>query len=122
MAAVVTGLDPETPVPEDIPTLTDESYRAFVADHDRAIVTVWKHHCDPCEAMKDELDDILERIPDGVAVGGIDGEECTDFRSAYGVDAAPAMILFADGELSEGFTGRATPERAAAACAEAYGL
>jgi thiol-disulfide isomerase/thioredoxin len=121
MAALVTELDPETPVPEGIETLTDETYPAFVADHDRAIVTVWKHHCDPCEAMKEELDAILEQIPDGVAVGGIDGDSATSFRSAYGIDAAPAMVLFVDGELEEAFTGRATPERAAAACAEAYG-
>ncbi|WP_435076009.1 thioredoxin family protein [Halococcus sp. AFM35] len=120
MAAVVTELDPETPVPEDVETLTDETYPAFVADHDRAIVTVWKHHCDPCEAMKEELDAILERIPDGVAVGGIDGKHAPSFRRAYDVDAAPAMVLFENGELREGFTGRATPDRAAAACVEAY--
>lgn len=120
MAAVVVELGPGTPVPEDIERLDDESYGEFVGAHDRAIVTVWKHHCDPCEAMKDELDAILGEVPDEVAVGGLDGERCPAFRRTYGIDAAPALVLFADGEFREGFTGRATPERVAAACAEVY--
>ena len=120
MAVVVTELGPGTPVPDDLERLDDDTYGTFVSTHDRAIVTVWKHHCDPCEAMKDELDAILGAIPEGITVGGIDGERCSGFRHAYGIDAAPAMVLFADGEFREGFTGRATPERVAAACAEVY--
>lgn len=121
MAAVVIEFDPETPVPESVERLTDETHSAFVATHDRAIVTVWKRRCDPCEAMKSDLDEILERIPEGVAVGGIDGEAAPSFRRTYGIDAAPAMALFENGELLDAFTGRATPERAAAACETAYG-
>jgi hypothetical protein len=120
MAAVVADLGPGTPVPDAVERLDDDSYEDFVAAHDRAIITVWKHHCDPCEAMKDELDAILDAVPSGVAVGGLDGEECIGFRRAYDIDAAPAMVLFADGEFCEGFTGRATPERVGTACAEAY--
>lgn len=120
MARVVSELSPGTPVPDAVTELDDESYAAFVAAHDRAIVTVWKHHCDPCETMKDDLDAILDAVPEGVAVGGLDGERCAAFRRAAEIDAAPALALFADGELEAGFTGRATAERVAAACAEVY--
>ncbi len=120
MAVVVTELGPGTPVPEGIETLTDENYENFLTAHDRAIVTVWKHHCDPCEAMKEDLDEILDAVPDGVAVCGIDGESCIEFRRAYGIDAAPTLVLFENGKFEEGFTGRATPERVAAACADVY--
>jgi PAS domain-containing protein len=120
MARVVDGVGPGTPVPEDIPELDDESYRAFVEANERAIITVWKHHCDPCEAMKEELDAILDAIPDGVAIGGLDGEQCEEFRRAHGIDAAPAIVLFENEEFREGFTGRATPDRVAAACEEVY--
>lgn len=121
MAVVVTELGPGTPVPDAVETLTDEEYKSFISAHDRAIVTVWKHHCDPCETMKDDLDGILDAIPEGVAVSGLDGESCVEFRHEYGIDAAPALVLFEDGEFQEGFTGRATPERVATACAEVYG-
>lgn len=120
MASMVVELEPDTPVPEEVETLTDESYEGFLTDHDHAIVTVWKHHCDPCEAMKDDLDAILSEIPSRVAVGGIDGENAPSFRRAYGIDSAPAMVMFENGEFREGFTGRATPERVASACAEVY--
>lgn len=120
MAVVITELGPGTPVPDAVETLTDEEYKEFVSAHDRAIVTVWKHHCDPCEAMKEDLDDILDGIPDEVAVSGIDGESCVEFRREYGIDAAPALVLFEDGEFREGFTGRATPERVETACAGVY--
>jgi thiol-disulfide isomerase/thioredoxin len=121
MAAIVTELDPETPVPEAVERLTDETHSAFVAAHDRAIITVWKHRCGPCDAMKGDLDEVLERIPEGVAVGGIDGEAAPSFRRTYGIDAAPAMALFENGEFLDAFTGRATPERAAAAYETTYG-
>jgi hypothetical protein len=120
MAVVVTELGPGTPVPEEVETLIDDTYEGFLAGHERAIVTVWKHHCDPCETMKEEIDAILDAIPDGVVVGGIDGEKCSDFRRTYDIDAAPAMVLFTNGEFQEGYTGRATPERVASACAEVY--
>ena len=121
MARVVDNVEPGTPVPDGVVELDDESYRGFVEANERAIVTVWKRHCDPCEAMKDELNEILDAMPEAVSVGGLDGEQCDDFRRAYGIDAAPAMLLFENGEFCEGFTGRATAERVAAACAEVYG-
>ncbi|WP_079890735.1 thioredoxin family protein [Halococcus agarilyticus] len=120
MARVVRELGPGTPVPEGVVELDDESYEGFVSSHDRAIVTVWKHHCDPCETMKDDLDAILAAVPDDVAVGGLDGESSPEFRRVSGIDAAPAMALFENGELREGFTGRATPDRVAAACTDVY--
>lgn len=120
MAVMVAATGPDTPVPDAVVELDDESYEAFVSSHDRAIVTVWKHHCDPCEAMKDDLDAILAAVPESVAVGGLDGERCAGFRCATDIDAAPAMALFADGDLAAGFTGRATAERVTAACAEVY--
>lgn len=120
MAVVVTELGPGTPVPDAVETLTDEEYESFVSAHDRAIVTVWKHHCAPCEAMKEDLDGILDAIPDEVAVSGIDGESSSKFRREYGIDAAPALVLFEGGEFQEGFTGRATPERVETACADVY--
>jgi hypothetical protein len=121
MARVVHELGPGTPVPDAVVELDDGSYEGFVADHDRAIVTVWKHHCDPCETMKDDLDAILAAVPDGVAVGGLDGESSPEFRRMTGIDAAPALALFEDGELQEGYTGRATPDRVATACTDVYG-
>ena len=110
MARMATELGPSTPVPDELEHLDDETYETFVTDSHRAVVTVWKLFCDPCEAMKRQLDEILATFPEGVPVGGLDGEQCPAFCSDVGVDAAPAIVLFEDGEAVEVITGRTDPD------------
>lgn len=118
MAGIVAEVGPQSPVPETLDELDDDTWAGFVADRDRAVVTVWKRRCDPCEAMKSEIDEILAALPDGVAVGGLDGEACPEFCRETEVNAAPAVAFFEDGELLAAETGRQRPgplgERAAA--------
>nr|WP_135364719.1 thioredoxin domain-containing protein [Halosimplex halophilum] len=121
MAAIVAEVGPQSPVPDALDELDDGSWGAFVADHDRAIVTVWKRRCEPCEAMKEEVDELLAALPDGVAVAGLDGESCPDFCRENAVNAAPAVAFFADGDLLEAVTGRRSPGPLGERAAELYG-
>ena len=121
MARMVAELAPSTPVPSAVEHLDDDSYEAFVADEDRAVVTVWKLFCDPCEAMKQDLDAVLAAFPADAPVGGGDGEQCPAFCRDVGVDAAPAVVLFDDGDPVETITGRTDPEPLAERVAEVYG-
>jgi len=109
MAALVVDVDPGSPVPNGLEELDDESYEAFLAENPDAVLTVWKTGCHPCDAMKDDLDEILDRVPDGVAAAGLDGESVPSFRLAYGVDSAPAVLAFEDGELADSLSGRRSP-------------
>ncbi|WP_136602154.1 thioredoxin family protein [Salinigranum halophilum] len=109
MAALVVEVGPGSPVPGQLDELDDDSYEAFLAEHPDAVLTVWKTGCHPCDAMKDDLDEILGRVPDGVAVAGLDGESVPSFRLEYGVDSAPAVLAFSDGTLVESLTGRRSP-------------
>ena len=59
--------------------------------------------------MKADLEEILERVPDDVAVAGVDGEAVPSFRLDYGVDSAPATLAFEGGELVESLSGRRSP-------------
>lgn len=121
LAAIVAGVSAVSPVPDAMPELGDEDYAAFLEEHPDAVLFVWRLHCEPCDAMKADIDEILDRVPDGVAVAGIDGESVTDFRREFDVDAAPATLTFADGELVECVTGRGTPDQVAALFDEAFG-
>ena len=121
MAGIVVQVGPQSPVPEALEQLDDDGWAAFVADHDRAVVTVWKRRCDPCEAMKGEIDDILAALPDGVAVAGVDGEACPDFCRENEVNAAPAVAFFADGEVLEAVTGRRSSGPLGERAAELFG-
>ncbi|MFC7138921.1 thioredoxin family protein [Halosimplex aquaticum] len=121
MAGIVVEVGPDSPVPDGVTELDDDSYADFLADHDRAVVTVWKRGCDPCEEMKAELDEILAALPDGAAVGGLDGEQCPDFCRTHEVNAAPAVVFFDDGDRLDVVTGRTSPASLAERVAELYG-
>ena len=109
MAALVMEIGPGSPVPDRLTELDDESYEAFLAEHPDAVVTVWKTGCHPCDAMKEDIDEIVDRLPEGVAIAGVDGESVPSFRLEYGVDSAPATLVFREGELVESLSGRRSP-------------
>jgi hypothetical protein len=121
MAALVTEVGPKSPVPDALDELDDDSWERFVAEHDRAVVTVWKRRCEPCEAMKEEIGELLAALPDDAAVAGLDGESCPDFCRENEVNAAPGVAFFADGDLVEAVTGRRSPGPLGERAAELYG-
>jgi hypothetical protein len=106
-AGVVAGMEPASPVPDRLEEVDDGSWHGFVGGGD-AVVTVWKRHCDPCDALKGDLDDVLAALAaeSDAPTAGLDGESCPDFCRATGVNAAPAVCCFRDGELVEAVTGR----------------
>ncbi len=120
MANIVAEVGPDSPVPGAVTELDDDSYAEFLADHDRAVVTVWKRGCAPCEGMKEELDEILSALPADAAVGGLDGEQCPDFCREHKVNAAPAVVFFEDGDLLDAVTGRTSPGPLGERAAELY--
>lgn len=121
MARMATELGPSTPVPDGVEHLDDDSYEAFVEATDRAVVTVWKLFCDPCEAMKDQFEEVLAAFPEDVPVGGLDGEKCPTFCGEAGVNAAPAIVMFEDGEVVDVVTGRTDPGPLEERVADVYG-
>jgi thiol-disulfide isomerase/thioredoxin len=121
MAGLVTGVTPTSPVPDAMPELDDETYRAFVDDQRNSVVFVWRLHCQPCDVMKADLGAILEVLTEDIAVAGVDGESVVEFRKEFGVDAAPAVLTFADGELVDCVTGAKSPDDVAELAATAFG-
>lgn len=121
MAMMVSDIAPPSPVPEEFVAIDDDDYEAFLGEHERAAVIVWKRFCDPCRRMKDDLDEADPPFPDDVAVAGIDGEETVAFRREFEVEAAPSVLLFEGGERRESLRGYQSPDDIAGACADAYG-
>lgn len=120
MATLVAEISPGSPVPEELDELDDDSWRGFLDDHPDAVVTVWRHDCAPCDALKEDLDAVLSALPDGVAVAGVDGESVPDFRRTFDVDAAPAVCSFRGGDLEDVTTGRQSPDTYADRFADVY--
>lgn len=121
MASIVTEVGPQSPVPDALVELDDESVTDYLTTNDRVVVTVWKRGCAPCDATKEDLDDVLAAVPDDASVAGLDGEQCPAFCREYEVNAAPAVALFEDCEVLDVTTGRPKPEALAERCATLYG-
>ncbi len=98
-----------SPVPDYMRELTDDTYRAAIDEAGDIVVFVSKYPCDPCRQMKGELPGVLETLPDGVAVAGVDGESVVDFRAEFDVEAAPEVLVFAAGELVTSHRGYTPP-------------
>jgi thiol-disulfide isomerase/thioredoxin len=120
-AGIVVEATPESPVPASMVELDDDSYRRFVDDEGDAVVFVWQRHCDPCRTVKRVLDDLRAATPEGVEMAGVDGEAVTDFREAFDVEAAPTILLFADGELAARYRGWRSVDAYREAVADVYG-
>lgn len=106
MAEVVVEITPSSCVPDVITELDDDSYASFLDANPDAVLTVWRRFCDPCEAMKEDLEDVLDRLPAGVTIAGVDGEATDNFCRTFDVGSAPTLLCFADGELVEIESGR----------------
>lgn len=111
MAEIVTEVTPESPVPDDLIEVTDDSAVSFLAEHPDSVVVSFKHYCEPCKSLKQHLDELRTAVPDHVTWAGVDGEEATEFCEEHGVEAAPTTLLFKDGELVESKRGWAGPEQ-----------
>lgn len=120
LATLVEQVGPPAVVPPALDRLADDEVDPFVAEHGDVVVTVWKQQCEPCRALKAHLDTLLDAFPDHVSVVGVDGDEVPSFRRTTGVDAAPAVVLFADGEHAHTITGAIRMDELQDALDDAY--
>lgn len=120
LARLTATVAPASAVPPALREVDDGEYRSFLDEHPDALLTVWKTNCAPCDAMKGDLAEILDAVPDGVAVAGVDGGVVSEFRQEFEVNAAPAVLYFRDGSLVESETGRKTGDELVDRFAEIY--
>ncbi|RDZ37378.1 MULTISPECIES: co-chaperone YbbN [unclassified Haloferax] len=120
MAGLLVEITPSSPVPDALDEFDDDSFESYLAAHPDAVVLVWRRFCEPCDAMKADLDAILDRVPDGVAAAGVDGEAADEFCRRFDVDSAPTLLCVRDGELRERASGRQTPAEVAAVLDRVY--
>lgn len=121
LARLAATIGPASAVPPALSEVDDEDYESFLAEHPDAVLTVWKTGCAPCDEMKADLDAILDAVPEGVAVAGVDGGVVSEFRRRFEVNAAPAVLYFRDGGLIESESGRRTVDQLDDRFAEIYG-
>jgi len=120
LAAMTAETGGASPVPPELIELFDDSFEAFLADHERAVVFAFQHGCDPCDAMKADLETVGADAPADVTFAGIDGETAPAFRREFDVTVAPTTLVFADGEPVERNEGYWPPDDLLAALEETF--
>ena len=106
MAAMVEGVGPGSPVPSALTEVGDEDYEAYVEERGDVVLFVFTRNCAPCDALKEDLPEILEAAPDGVDFAGVNGDEAPAFRRAFEVSVAPTTLAFVGGDLDSTIEGR----------------
>ena len=121
MAAMVVGVEPASPVPDWLTELDDEGFEAYLDEHGDVVVIVFQRNCAPCDALKEDLLEIIDATPDGVSFAGVDGDEMPEFRRAFEVSVAPTTLVFTDGDLAVRLEGRKSAETLIETFDAAYG-
>lgn len=66
----------------------------------RAVVYVWRRDCEPCDAMRETLEDVRPRFPEDVARFAVYGPNAARYlHEALDVQGGPATLFFADGDV-----------------------
>ena len=121
LTAMVAVTDPASPVPAELTELDDETFEEYLDEHGDVVVVVFKRNCPPCETMEEDLPEVMEALPAGVEVAGVDGEDAPTFRRRYEVSVAPTVLFFADGEVAVRTEGATRPETLLDAVEGVYG-
>ncbi|WP_096391822.1 thioredoxin family protein [Halopenitus persicus] len=92
---------PETSgLPEGFIPLRGSDLESFTSQYSTSIVYFWKDDCQPCEQVRDRLENICqnEHIPDDIGFGAVYGPNWAEtLKEQYGVGVAPTVIFFKDG-------------------------
>lgn len=120
LAAMTAEAGSASPVPLELDELFDEDWEQFIADHGDVVLFVFQQACDPCAAMKRELDEIRAQAPEDAVFAGLNGDEVPEFRREFDVTVAPTTLVFADGNLVAEEEGYASPETLAETFDDVY--
>lgn len=110
LAAMTAEAGSASPVPGYLRELFDDDFASFLDSQPHAVVLAFQQGCDPCDAMKAQLDLVIDEAPEEVAFAGIDGETAPEFRREFDVTVAPTTLLFADGDLVASREGYCDPD------------
>jgi len=77
-----------------------------------ALVYVWRHDCEPCELVKEDLEVLIETPLEDIALFAVYGPKwASELRGVFDVIGAPTVLFFLDGKVDTRLQGP-NPRRA----------
>jgi len=95
-------------VPDGFTPIRGEEIAAFLERHPTAIVYVWGDDCEPCEAVRSDLEEMQERgtIPDSMGLAAVYGDQCQQLLGdRFDVTVAPTTLFCAGGRVDSRLIG-----------------
>lgn len=109
--------------PRTSPTdLSARSFRAFLAEHPRAIVDVWAPWCGPCRTMAPILDGLAQEFAGTVEFGKLNADQEPGLAGQFGVEGIPTLLIFDRGRLVDRVIGAVPGNLLRARIQAVYGL
>jgi len=96
------------PIPEGFLSLTAEEIDSFMAQYPVSILYFWREDCEPCAAVKDHFETMIERemIPDEVGLGAVYGPDyARTIQEEYDVGAAPTVLYCTSDGIESRYVG-----------------
>lgn len=90
---------PDEGAPEAFVPVSGERLPFHVALHDKAVVYVWRHDCPPCEAVRDDFDDLVDASarPDVGRFAVYGPDSAARLSELYDVAGGPVTLFFHHG-------------------------
>lgn len=102
---------PSDGVPESFFAVHGDLLRLLIEVHPAAIVYVWRHECDPCDLVRQDLDELFEHPPDDLALFAVYGPDWAELLAReYDVGGGPTVLFTLNGTVDCRLVGAYDPD------------
>jgi len=86
--------------------LTDENFEKEIKESEKPVlVDFWMQGCAPCSLISPALENLAEEFKNEILLAKVDLNSAPSVVQKYGINAAPTIVLFKDGQPIGGFVG-----------------
>jgi thiol-disulfide isomerase/thioredoxin len=83
----------------------------FAGIYQHSVAYVWKHDCDPCDAMRENLEEVFDDPDTDVMKFAVYGPDSASFlQDTYDVAGAPTLLYLAEGTVDVRLVGLRSPD------------
>lgn len=94
--------------PAKVPVVTDVEethFVEFIRTNQYAVIDFWAEWCGPCRRIAPIMEELSMEFSDTVAFGKVNTDNNQKIAREFNIDAIPAIMLFANGQLVDRIIG-----------------
>jgi len=94
--------------PAKVPVVTDVEethFVEFIRTNQYAVIDFWAEWCGPCRRIAPIMEELSMEFSDNVAFGKVNTDNNQKLAREFNIDAIPAIMLYANGQLVDRIIG-----------------